>query len=95
MSKPIILEPRRRLLPFVEQEDGPVVGYIEEHPDLRNPSENCAGAIFVDLEAARRSRKDRPTWTVEQNDPLTLSPSVACRTCGNHGFIREGKWVPA
>mgnify|MGYP001586948463 CR=1 FL=1 len=25
---------------------------------------------------------------------VTLSPSVLCG-CGDHGFVREGKWVPA
>ena len=34
-------------------------------------------------------------WTVEQDDPLTLSPSVLCRACGDHGFVRGGKWVRA
>lgn len=36
----------------------------------------------------------RPTWTVEQWDPLTISPSVAA-ACGMHGFIKQGRWVPA
>lgn len=27
-------------------------------------------------------------------DPLTISPSLLCR-CGDHGFIRDGKWVAA
>ncbi len=35
------------------------------------------------------------TWTVECDDPLTLSPSVLCRGCGDHGFVRGGKWVRA
>jgi hypothetical protein len=34
-------------------------------------------------------------WEVVSLVPLTLSPSLLCRTCGHHGFIREGKWVPA
>lgn len=25
-------------------------------------------------------------------DPLTVAPSLLCRVCGNHGFIRSGKW---
>jgi hypothetical protein len=36
-----------------------------------------------------------PTWELLSEEPLTLSPSLACRNCGHHGFIREGKWVPA
>lgn len=34
-------------------------------------------------------------WDVLSRDPLTLAPSLLCRICGHHGFIREGKWVPA
>jgi hypothetical protein len=34
-------------------------------------------------------------WDVLSIDPLTLSPSILCRACGDHGFIRDGKWVQA
>ena len=34
-------------------------------------------------------------WALESKDPLTVSPSLRCRQCGSHGFIREGKWVKA
>lgn len=26
-------------------------------------------------------------------DPLEVSPSLACRGCASHGFIRAGRWV--
>lgn len=35
------------------------------------------------------------TWEIEVEEPLTLSPSVLCRICGDHGFIQNGKWVKA
>lgn len=35
------------------------------------------------------------TWAVESDDPLTLSPSILCRGCGDHGYVRNGKWVRA
>ena len=37
-------------------------------------------------------------WTVESLDPLTISPSCLCKgVChpAEHGFIRNGLWVPA
>lgn len=37
-------------------------------------------------------------WTVESWEPLTLSPSVYMPKpygCGDHGFIRNGKWQRA
>jgi len=35
------------------------------------------------------------TWECESKNPLTLSPSLLCRACNTHGFIRNGKWVQA
>lgn len=32
-------------------------------------------------------------WRVEQWEPLTVHPSILCRVCGLHGYIREGAWV--
>lgn len=31
-------------------------------------------------------------WTVQQADPVTLTPSILCRKCGLHGFITDGVW---
>lgn len=31
--------------------------------------------------------------TVVVDDPLTVTPSVLCRDCGLHGYIRQGRWV--
>lgn len=42
-----------------------------------------------------------PTWKVEQQDPLTISPSIlqhaipSLNAPEKHGWIRDGKWVPA
>lgn len=58
----------------------------------------------LDEESARRFQQSRDRrslplgtegWTVVQRNPLTLSPSLLCKNCGLHGFIREGKWVKA
>lgn len=35
-----------------------------------------------------------PTWSVESWDPLSCSPSFLCH-CGDHGFIKGGRWVRA
>jgi hypothetical protein len=34
-------------------------------------------------------------WDVISEDPITLSPSVLCTQCQDHGFIQNGKWVVA
>lgn len=58
----------------------------------------CQGFIFFDLPVVHEKYKaaeSTPVWQVESWDPLTLSPSLLCRRCGDHGFIRGGSWVPA
>lgn len=35
-----------------------------------------------------------PNWTLVSRDPLHVEPSILCG-CGEHGFIRDGKWIPA
>lgn len=52
----------------------------------------CGGYISFDIPA--NAGETRAKWQVVQMEPLTLSPSLACH-CGDHGFIREGRWVPA
>jgi hypothetical protein len=75
-----------------------VIGAVEEHPSLtesryHKKGEPCAGSIYFNVPECRMG--DVPRWAVESWEPLTISPSVLCKLCGNHGFIREGKWVPA
>lgn len=36
---------------------------------------------------------DTQGWRVEQVDPLTVSPSILCGSCGTHGFWRDGRWI--
>ena len=58
----------------------------------------CSGDGWIAFEGrswARSFNRQITVWTVESDDPLTLSPSILCRACGDHGFIRNGKWVRA
>lgn len=68
-------------------------GLIEEHPSNVSPTGRCSGAVA--FRGRPTDDPQRPAWEVISEEPLTLSPSLACRTCGHHGFIREGRWVPA
>lgn len=54
----------------------------------------CAGFVTFAGDVQREVSPASAAWTVESWDPLTLSPSVLC-SCGDHGFIREGRWVRA
>lgn len=71
-------------------------GIIEWHVN-RETGEFCGGFIafagFDGMTSHGQSPANRPTWTVKSFEPLTLSPSLSCSACGNHGFIRDGKWV--
>jgi hypothetical protein len=33
--------------------------------------------------------------TLVSRDPLHLEPSLLWRCCNTHGFVRDGRWVPA
>ncbi len=76
-------------------------GAIVEHP-LRPDDKRCSNreegtclaAITFAGDVQRRISPDRPSWTVESWEPLTISPSLLCH-CGDHGHIREGRWMAA
>jgi hypothetical protein len=69
-------------------------GLILSHPRDDAPDGQCRGGITFDGDVQRQLAADRPRWVVEQWEPLTLSPSILC-DCGFHGYIRDGRWVPA
>jgi hypothetical protein len=78
--------------------DGQPVPWTEKyglsviHRCAKTPSGWDEGFCTFDIpEAAGAS----PKWTVESWEPLTLSPSLLQHGCGDHGFIRNGRWVRA
>jgi hypothetical protein len=83
----------------VQDGKGNWVAICEWHPlviDGVDKDEDCGGFVGFDTpEAHEVTTPQSPKWQVECWDPLTLSPSLLCRSCGSHGFIREGKWVSA
>lgn len=61
----------------------------------------CGGGVRTCTEHGFAGASWQQTGSLEGGD-LTLSPSILCRLgsasvepCGFHGFVREGKWVPA
>lgn len=84
---------------FTQNDVGDRIGLIESH-DRPDGEGRCSGAILFDIGPADRyattaSGAERPRWKVSSWKPLTLEPSLLCRTCNHHGFIRNGAWVPA
>jgi hypothetical protein len=73
----------------VRTEGGPPIGLVESHraPD----GTERGGSVTFDVPEAEGLRG--PRWQVVSLDPLHIEPSILC-SCGHHGFIREGRWVP-
>jgi hypothetical protein len=81
---------------------GEIVGIIEEHDHVEivdgvsQPSRRSMGSVPF----RGSSLDDGVAWDITAGvagkwDGLTLSPSIQCRTCPNHGHIVNGAWVPA
>lgn len=68
-------------------------GLIRTHPAPGGGQ--CESSAMFDLPGVREAFPNAAVWQVEQWEPLTLSPSLLCRACGHHGWIRDGRWVPA
>lgn len=75
--------------------NGEPVGLDYSHPG--EGGARCSGFVYIDTPAVRETfaPSDAAMWTLERLDPITLAPSLACRRCGHHGFIRDGQWMPA
>jgi hypothetical protein len=74
-------------------------GAIIRHPRSDGVGECAGGVVFESygaiLIAAVTPSAAGARWNVESWDPLTISPSVLCTACGDHGFIRAGRWINA
>lgn len=87
--------PDRELNPqYKDLPDVPKAGALIRHSRSDNGDE-CNSGINFDLPAMRQVFPNDSRWQVENWEPLTLSPSILCLRCGDHGFIRDGKWVKA
>lgn len=62
------------------------VSAIIAHVKPDAPHRFCEGAITFE------PGYGPPVWQVHSWEPLTLSPSLLCH-CGDHGFVRDGRWV--
>lgn len=63
--------------------------------DYEHPAKGaCNGKDFY-IPCAADGIVAEKHWRLHSEQPLTLSPSLPCPVCGHHGFIRDGKWVPA
>lgn len=73
------------------------IGLVEQHP-RPDTGAACSGFILFGVPAAddyaRHYLGGKDTrWEVQSWDPLSITPSVACRACPQHGYITGGRWV--
>ncbi len=69
------------------------LGLHVEH--LTPEGKRCLGYITFDVDGAEDYARPDQMWEVQSWEPLTVTPSLLCNICGDHGFIRDGLWVPA
>lgn len=74
----------------VYDKNGKWVGIFEWHRNPALPKEWCVG--FVGFRGLYVANRKMDLWEVQSFSPLTLSPSILCRTCEHHGYVREDKW---
>ena len=85
------LNPQYAHLAHLVRTEGEKIGAIISHKNQQG--EVCEGVIVFDLDLTRYGPfKEDPKWVVESWKPLTLSPSLHCPKCGDHGYIKKGKW---
>lgn len=92
--------PDRDLNPqYKDIPDIPKYGATIWHRERGGDGGYHAGGVTFDIPEVRNldaieGYRQHETWQVELWEPLTISPSVLCQ-CGDHGFVRAGKWVSA
>ena len=85
------LNPQYDGLPDIER-----IGATIYHTTDKTETGMCAGFVHFDTpEIAKIVPREQGRWQVQSWDPMTLTPSILCRGCGDHGFIRNGKWERA
>ena len=74
---------------------GERIGGIITHTKSDSPTGKCSGAFWISDAFLKENNRTAPIWKFngDFNKP-TLEPSFLCH-CGDHGFVREGKWVRA
>ena len=72
---------------FYRDENGaPRLWVFHDCPGFPQHGERCGS--YIPLTGPK-------PWRLVSEDPLTIEPSIHFTDCGDHGFIRNGKWVPA
>jgi len=79
-----------------------IIGLVEHHPhavDDDHPFGYCGGYIAW-VASSRKGgwvtvRHELVSGSPGDEEHVTISPSLLCPLCHNHGYIRDGKWEDA
>lgn len=81
---------------------GRLIGLIEHHPDLLIPEAErgdsyCGGYVawINDPHSGTVAKHQLVEGGPDAETGLTIHPSLLCRRCGNHGWIKAGRWESA
>jgi hypothetical protein len=88
-----IMQPRPRIQITQPAASG-VRSFVDEHPrpDGQGPRAGAGRELGPGQE---RPADGKAYWTIESEEPLTLTPSLLCTACHDHGWVRDGMWAPA
>lgn len=86
---------------WMTDQAGAVFGLIAHHPpgpDSTPGSLYCGG--YIAWSRSSSGAPEHPHHQLVAGGPgmestLTVHPSLLCRTCKNHGWIRQGRWTDA
>lgn len=71
-----------------------VFGLIEHHESAKSW---CGGYIAwrAPVDENLTPKHELVSGGEDDVEHLTIAPSLQCRTCPSHGYIRDGRWVDA
>ena len=79
---------------FPDLEDGVPVGVLLTHSCAKRNGEAVQDFIPLKYPGLSPFAAEK-NWDLINKDPISIQPSVAYTCCGVHGFLTDGKWVPA
>ncbi len=88
-----------RVFPWAPDRDIPSNATL--YADIADIAEAGIGVYYGDRQwgfcnfdtSAVRAVFGGHVWQVIQREPLTITPSILCRSTGLHGYITGGRWV--
>jgi hypothetical protein len=72
--------------------DGPAGSNCSHEGGHDGVKGRCSGTVWFEGRSLEGPNQTGAEWIVEQEDPLTLSPSIECDCGFQHSYIVDGRW---